>query len=243
MTEVLNKKRIRAVFRDVQKHLAIAQFIRRFSTNKEDIRKKALINIDLSASRNVLELGCAFGSFTEALQGRLHPDAQITGMDMIPEYKPLFLDACRRAGYVGHFYSSGIQRIKKIRDNTFDLVICSYALYFFPEIIPDISRILRNKGYFITITHSRKDMHEMVSIIKKITKQSIKSPALPLEIIFEQFSAENGALLLKPFFGQITEIEFNNSLVFQSDDLDHFWNYFLFKNHFSSLEKISTINF
>jgi len=40
MTEVLNKKRIRAVFRDVQKHLAIAQFIRRFSTNKEDIRKK-----------------------------------------------------------------------------------------------------------------------------------------------------------------------------------------------------------
>jgi hypothetical protein len=42
MSEVLDKKKIRKVFRDVQKHLAIAQLIRRFSTNKEDIRKTAL---------------------------------------------------------------------------------------------------------------------------------------------------------------------------------------------------------
>ena len=42
MLEVMDKKKIRKVFRDVQKHLAIAQLIRRFSTNKEDIRKTAL---------------------------------------------------------------------------------------------------------------------------------------------------------------------------------------------------------
>jgi len=40
MTEVLDKKKIRRVFRDVQKHLSIAQLIRQFSTNKEDIRKQ-----------------------------------------------------------------------------------------------------------------------------------------------------------------------------------------------------------
>jgi len=90
MLEVLDKKKIRKVFRDVQRHLAIAQLIRRFSTNKEDIRKTALNHVDLSNCHNVLELGCAFGAFTEALKDRLHSDATITGIDIIPEYKPFF---------------------------------------------------------------------------------------------------------------------------------------------------------
>ncbi len=104
MVEVLDKKKIRKVFRDVQKHLAIAQLIRRFSTNKEDIRKTALKQVDLTNCKNVLELGCAFGAFTEALKDKLHPEAKITGLDIIPEYKPFFLEACRRAGLFRIFF-------------------------------------------------------------------------------------------------------------------------------------------
>ena len=172
MSEVLDKKKIRKVFRDVQKHLAIAQLIRRFSTNKEDIRKTALSHVDLSDCRNVLELGCAFGAFTEALKDKLHPDAEITGIDIIPEYKPFFLEACHLAGYEGFFSSSGIDRIKKYITQSFDLIICSYALYFFPDMIQEIAHILNKDGVFITITHSQADMQETVGIIKEILKQN-----------------------------------------------------------------------
>jgi ubiquinone/menaquinone biosynthesis C-methylase UbiE len=234
MSEVLDKKKIRKVFRDAQKHVAIAQLIRRFSTNKEDIREKALNHADLSNCLNILELGCAFGAFTEALKDKLHSDARITGIDIIPEYKLFFLEACRRAGYKGQFYSAGIDLINKFKSGSFDLIICSYALYFFPEMIPEISRLLKKGGKFITITHSHNDMHEIVTLVRKILKNKglPHEKSLPIEAIFEQFSAENGKKLLKPSFGQITEIEFKNALVFQPQDINHFIDYFQFKKSF-----------
>jgi ubiquinone/menaquinone biosynthesis C-methylase UbiE len=239
MTEVLDKKKIRKVFRDVQKHLAIAQLIRRFSTNKDDSRKTALNQADLSSCQHVLELGCAFGAFTEALKDKLHQEAKITGIDIIPEYKPFFLEACRRAGYSGLFSSSGIDKIKKYPADSFDLVICSYALYFFPDMIPEISRVLKKDGLFITITHSHKDMHEMVGIVKKILKQNNSlddKQSLPIELIFEQFSAENGKKLLHPFFGRISAIDFKNTLVFQPQEIGSFIDYFQFKKSFFLME-------
>ncbi|HUN55486.1 MAG TPA: class I SAM-dependent methyltransferase [Smithella sp.] len=235
MPEVLDKKRIRKVFRDVQKHLAIAQLIRRFSTNKEDIRKTALKQVDLTNCRSVLELGCAFGAFTEALKDKLHPEANITGLDIVPEYRPFFMEACLRAGYSGSFSFAGIDKIKKYPPNSFDLVICSYALYFFPDMIPEISRVVKKDGFFITITHSKEDMREIISLIKKILHEhhsSDEKQSLPIEIIFDQFSAENGEMLLHPYFDRIQAIDFKNTLVFQPQEIDCFFDYVQFKRSF-----------
>lgn len=235
MTDGLDKKKIRKVFRDAQKHVAIAQLIRRFSTNKADIRRTALDRLELSSCRNVLELGCAFGAFTQALQGRLYPEAKITGIDIIPEYKPFFMEACRRAGYAGQFHSSGIERMRKFSGGSFDLIICSYALYFFPEIIPEISRVLKKDGVFVTITHSHNDMHEIVGMVREILRHndsSHENQPLPIEIIFEQFSAENGKELLQPFFSRLEMIDFTNTLVFQFDEIGSFLDYFQFKKSF-----------
>ena len=56
--------------------------------------------------------------------------------------------------------------------------------------------------------------------------------SLPIEIIFDQFSAENGEKLLHPFFGRIKAIDFKNTLVFQPQEIDHFLDYFQFKKSF-----------
>ncbi len=239
MAEVLNKNNIRQVFRDVQKHLRIGQLIRRFSTNKDDIRQTALGQVDLSSCQNVLELGCAFGAFTEALKGKLQPDAKITGLDIIPEYEPFFLEACKHAGYPGIFSAAGIEQIKKYPATSFDLVICSYALYFFANMIPEISRVLTKDGIFITITHSVCDMQELVEIAKKILKKNgmlTDEQPLPIEILVGQFSAENGDMVLQPFFREIRTIDYKNKLIFPPQEIDYFLEYFHFKKSFFLME-------
>jgi ubiquinone/menaquinone biosynthesis C-methylase UbiE len=235
MTDGLSQKKIRQVFQDAQKHRSIGQLIRRFSTNQSDIRTITLQGIDLSNCRKVLELGCAFGAFTEALKGRLHPDAEIKGIDIIPEYKNFFLEACRRAGYEGTFSSAGVEQIKKYDADSFDLILCSYALYFFPYIIPEIPRILREDGNFIAITHSRHDMQELITLTKKILRQKGlfgDNQPLPIEIVVGQFSVQNGRKQLKPCFRHVRTIDFKNNLIFEPQEIDHFFEYFHFKKSF-----------
>jgi len=235
MTEILDKKKIRQVFRNVQEHRRIEQLIRLFSSNKDDIRVTALNQVDLTSCQSVLELGCAFGSFTEALKDRLHSKAKITGLDIVPEYEPFFLEACKRAGYSGNFLSSGVNPLKKYPAGTFDLVICSFALYFFIEIIPEIARVLKKNGTFITITHSRSNMKELITLTKTILKKNkllSVNELLPIEIILRQFSTENGATLLYPYFRRIQQIDFNNSLIFRAEETESFLEYYHFKKPF-----------
>jgi ubiquinone/menaquinone biosynthesis C-methylase UbiE len=235
MAEALNQKKILQVFSKVEMHRLIEQLIKRFSTNKEDIRKIALMQADLSACINVLELGCAFGSFTEDLKGRLHPKAQIIGLDIVSEYEPFFLSACKHAGYTGSFSASGINQIKSYPTASFDLVICSYALYFFPGMIPEIARILKKDGVFITITHYQRNMQELIALTKIFLQQNglhTNNQPLPIEDIMHQFSGENGLSQLSPFFARVISIDFKNSLYFRSDDINFFTEYFHFKSPF-----------
>lgn len=235
MSDVLDKKKIRQVFRNVQKHRRIKQLIRRFSTNKNDIRVAALNQVDLSNCSSVLEPGCAFGSFTEALKDRLQPGAAITGLDIVPEYGPFFLEACTRAGYSGTFASSSVHPINKYPARTFDLVICSFALYFFIEIIPEIARVLKPGGVFITITHSRRNMKELIALTKNILREKkllSGRELLPIEIILRQFCSENGTTLLYPHFRRIQQIDFDNSLIFGAQETESFLEYYNFKRPF-----------
>lgn len=235
MADFLDKKKIRQVFRNVQKHQHIETLIRQFSSNKEDIRLNALNEVDLSRCHDVLELGSAFGAFTEALKGRLHPDASIRGLDIVAEYEPFFLEACKRAGYSGTFSSSGVETIRQLPAGSFDLIICSFALYFFVEMIPDIARVLKKDGVFITITHDLCNMQELISITRSTLKTYSLLPEnqlLPVESIIQQFSAENGESLLCPYFDHIRKLDFKNSLIFQPWETYFFIDYFQFKSPF-----------
>jgi SAM-dependent methyltransferase len=235
MAVYLDRKKIHQVFRKVRQHRLIEQMIRQFSSNKDDIRITALNRADLTSCRNVLEPGCAFGAFTEALKGRLRPDAHIAGLDIVPEYEPFFLEACNHAGYSGAFSPSGVNAINNYAAGTFDLVICSFALYFFIEIIPEVARVLKKDGIFITITHSYCNMQELIAVTRTILKKNkllSDNELLPIEIILRQFSAENGSTLLSPHFHRIEHINFNNSLIFQAQEIDSLMEYYRFKRPF-----------
>jgi SAM-dependent methyltransferase len=235
MSDDFDRKKIRQVFQNVQKHRHIEQLIRQFSSNKADIRLTALNQVDVSSCRQVLELGCAFGAFTESLKGRIHPEAHVTGLDMIAEYEPFFLEACHRAGYQGSFSPAGIGSIKRYPPASYDLIVCSYALYFFVEMIPEIARLLKKDACFITITHDQCNMQELIHITRATLKDHKlleSNHLLPVEVITRQFSADNGEDLLRPYFNDIRKIDFPNTLVFQPWDISFFVDYYEFKSPF-----------
>ncbi len=222
------------VYANINQHRLVADLIRKRSTNKRDVRDVALGQINFQAVERILDLGCGFGFFTEALAGKLPAEASITGMDLIPGHEPLFLQACAHAGARGHFIPGHVSAITSLEDRSFDLILCSYALYFFPEMVRHIARILKHEGVFATITHDSYNMGELFDCIKSIMDilNTQKQTLLPVEKIIRNFSAENGTAILEKWFGQVKTIDYPNALVYNIDEMTEIIDYFHFKSPF-----------
>jgi len=222
------------VFRDAKKHREISEIIARYLSNENDIRDLALNGIDLSRSKKILDLGCGFGFFTEALKGRVDPEARITGVDKYPEYEWFYFQSCDRAALRSSFLSNGIDVTGKMEDNSYDLILCSYAMYFFPGAIEEIARILKPGGHFIAITHAVPHMIEFTAYVRDLMAKNMISlpPELPYESLISKFSDKNGAELLNPFFSEISKLKYKGTLIFTEDDYTDLIRYFNFKHHF-----------
>jgi ubiquinone/menaquinone biosynthesis C-methylase UbiE len=230
---------IRKTFSNTSLHLIAAEIIRKHSTNTADIRSVALDSLDLAQCRSILDIGCGFGFFTEALKGRIHRNATVTGIDIIAGYRDHYLETCKRSGINGLFLSEGLKPIRNFRNSSFDLILCSYALYFFSSIIPDVARILDRNGHFVIITHSLKNMSELVTFLKNSSneKEPPKEENIKIEEIITEFSSENGEDLLRPWFSKVQRIQYENTLIFKPEDAESLMSYFHFKCPFFISEK------
>lgn len=221
-------------FADIDTHRRIGDLIRRVSTNRGDVRQIALEGLDLRCCRRILDLGCAFGAFTAALKGRVPQGATATGLDLIAAYEASYLQSCRQAGIGGTFSAAGTAGLAAFPDASFDLILCSYALYFFPGAIPELARLLHNDGTLVAITHFRGNARELLAAIKSVWagKSGKSVERLPMEVIIDRFAAENGADLLKPWFTDIAIRDYPNQLVFSPGDIDSLREYLRFKGPF-----------
>jgi SAM-dependent methyltransferase len=231
VTQVKEKSRPADIFFDTEAHIESGRFIRDNSLNRQDIRDFTFSGTDLSNCKDILDLGCAYGFFIRGLAGRLHPDALLNGVDLWQGCEGYYINSCRESGYLGQFCLSDQVFCGRYPDESFDLVLCSYALYFFPEAIPDIARVLSPDGLFITVTHTVPHMHELIDIIKKLirdqTGHAVRS--LPLEKLFDSFSSANGLQLLSPWFREIRENKYENSLLINEASLPRLIDYLCFK--------------
>ena len=204
-------------------HVAISDIIKRRSTNQRDVRESTLDNLDLSFAHKVLDLGCGFGFMSEAVARRVAPQAHVVGVDTCFTNERPFLERVTKTGRTGEFICRRIDQQLDWPDDSFDLIITSYALYFFPDVLPEIARILAPHGLFLALTHTEKSCQDL---LRAVNLSESDSPLMP---IIRGFSADNGQHRLSQWFGEVERIDYSNSLVFGADQPDELLTYLRFK--------------
>jgi len=204
-------------------HATISEMINRHSDNKADIREVALRGLDLSGVESVLDLGCGFGFLSQKVLPRVGARARLIGVDACEENRGTFLRLVEGPGHRAEFHCRMLPARLPWADESFDLILASYALYFFVEELPEIARLVRSSGLFLAITHSEssfRNLHEAIGLVE--------CPQ-PFQALIRNFSAENGVAKLRPFFGRIERVDYENALRFELRHREELVEYVRFK--------------
>ncbi len=210
-------------YADPKAHAQISALIRNHSSNREDVRGAMLRTLDFGAARDVLDLGCGFGFWAEILAERVAPAASFTGMDACDRDEGPYRRCIEKTGREARFICTNLVSKLPFDDDSFDLIIAAYSLYFFPFIIPEVARVLRPGGTFLAVTHSE---HSFTGLLGAIDLSPDDSPLIRL---IRQFSAENGRVQLVRSFGEVRRIDYENSLSFYEEDRGDLLAYLQFK--------------
>lgn len=205
------------------RHAAISDLIRNRSTNPRDVRDAVLASLDLAAVRRALDLGCGFGFMTAAVARRLPADAEIVGVDACESNRGPYLAAVAAAGRRGRFIAAALDTQLDWPDRSFDLVLASYALYFFPELVPEIARVLTGDGLFLAVTHTASSDRALALAAGVPPAQIRRLGAI------ERFCVENAEAVLRPWFAAIERVDYANTLVFEPGQHAEFLEYLRFK--------------
>jgi SAM-dependent methyltransferase len=208
-------------YSDLPVHKLVSNIIKKHSKNKVDIRDMAHGLVDWSAVRTILDIGCGYGWFEEGLKG---PFDLITGIDCLEVNRDDFLATAGKIARETAFMKVHLPAPLDVPSDRFDFIAAAYSLYFFPGEAAEIARVLRPGGTFLAITHSEGMLEEGERFFSfNNLKQVIRG-----------FSAENAEEILRPYFRNITRVDYVNSLVFDSDESEDLAMYIDFKGAFIS---------
>jgi ubiquinone/menaquinone biosynthesis C-methylase UbiE len=178
---------------------------RRFSTSPVSWNRWVFDQVRLPEGARVLELGSGTGVLWSENQDRLPAGLELVASDSSEG----MLRAAREQldGMRGvEFRHMDAARIAD-RDGTFDVVIANHMLYHVPDraaVFSEVVRVLRPSGRFYAATNGNAHMRELDELIGKPEKRAMISTT--------QFSLENGAEQLAPFFGSVQLVRHQNPL-------------------------------
>lgn len=214
-----NMDKIIKSYSDHEFHKKIGRLIKRYSKNQRDIREEVNRLIDFSNHHRLLDIGCGYGWFIELLPVRLD---LIMGIDCNDENEHEFKKISEKKAKEVIFKRLILPTHIDMPSGYFDLITSAYSLYFFPDALSEIKRLLSPEGIFIVITHSRSMLEEGEKFFNFDN----------LRKVIESFSAENGYDILKAYFSRITYADYPNELVFTEKDKGALAQYIEFKKAF-----------
>ncbi len=210
-------------YSDTDLHRRISDIIEGHSSNTAEIRKIAAGLVDWEQVHTILDLGCGYGWFEEILEGDFD---LLCGVDCLSENKAGFLGTAEKIAKKAIFLQAHLPANIETPSERFDLVVAAYSLYFFPEMIGEVRRMLGDGGRFLVITHSES----MLAEGEKYFDFS------RLRKVIQRFSAENGETLLREHFSDVAFVDYCNTIVFGRDDSNDLAQYIDFKREFISVD-------
>ena len=162
------------------------------------------------------DLGCGFGFMMDGIAGEHRRVGEIVGVDMHRGNRDAFLERAGAVADTARFVCTTLDSRLDFPSSSFEAVIASYSLYYFPGIIPEVARVLAPDGVFLSVTHSESYLARLL----EATGFSVEKSGL--RGVLHEFSAENGSERLAPHFAVVTSRPYRNTLVFRSGDVDDF---------------------
>jgi ubiquinone/menaquinone biosynthesis C-methylase UbiE len=181
----------------------------------------------------MVDLGCGFGKSISNLNGTIPNGSECIGIDKLENNKKYFLKEVSAAGFEGKFLIGSAERIAEVKNQSCQLIIANYSLYFFPDILHAIRKALKDNGYFIVITHSKNQIQEFFADFEHIIQSAGMDIPKPIfkKQLQNQFNSENGEEILARYFTRIKRTDYKNDLRFPYQHLSKCAYYLNFKRH------------
>ncbi|HET7272083.1 MAG TPA: class I SAM-dependent methyltransferase [Rubrobacter sp.] len=189
-------------YRDASNLNARIALHERFSTNSYGLPRWNFDQFDLPAQSRILEVGCGPGRLWTENLGSLPEGWSISLTDASPG---MVSEAEARLGSDRRFeFRLADAREIPFEDGRFDAVVANHMLYHVPDrpiALAEISRVLRTRGTLYAATNGKNTHSEMGWM------QRVLDPSRPTDGYFRdvlEFSLENGAEQLSPWFPEVT---------------------------------------
>jgi ubiquinone/menaquinone biosynthesis C-methylase UbiE len=198
-------------YRDASNLEARIALHERFSTNPYGLRRWILDHLDLPDGAAILEVGCGPGALWTENLDLLPKNWAITLTDASPG---MVAEAEARLGPDGRFeFQVADVRELPFEDGRFDAVVANHMLYHVPDrrlAFSEITRVLKSDGTLYAATNGERTQAEMGWM------QQILDPSRPTNGYYFgnllEFSLENGAEQLSPFFSGVTLRRYKDAL-------------------------------
>jgi ubiquinone/menaquinone biosynthesis C-methylase UbiE len=195
----------------------------RFSTNPRNWFDWVFDHLDLSATADILEIGCGNGDLWAHIRDRIPPGWSLVLGDLS---QGMLQEAKKNLSFLGgraKFQTLDAQLLM-FDGETFDAVIANHMLYHVPNIsraLLEASRVLKVGGKFFAATNGQghmQEIHQLAIGFAPLKQQLIENNLLRNDQF--SFSLENGEELLRQQFTQVKCFLYPDSLaVTQIDPL------------------------
>jgi ubiquinone/menaquinone biosynthesis C-methylase UbiE len=203
---------VKSQYRDASNLNARIALHERFSTNSYGLPRWIFDHFDMPNDARVLEIGCGPGRLWIENLDRLPGGWSITLTDVSSGMVAEAEASLAGSGHRFEFRDADAQHLP-FEDETFDAVVASHMLYHVPDrprALAEISRVLRARGLLYAATNGANTHREMGWM------QRVLDPSRPTDGYFGeplQFSLENGAEQLSPWFSEVTLRRYEDALV------------------------------
>jgi ubiquinone/menaquinone biosynthesis C-methylase UbiE len=174
---------------------------------------------DPRPDERVLDVGCGTGIVARTVAARFGERGTVTGLDPSQNMLVVAKAAASREGFAVDWHEGHAERLP-FPDNSFDLVLCQFALMFIRDkaaALAEMRRVLSEGGRVLLSVWQSLDRHPFYQTLHKVIQQRIGMSAL--QDIFALGSADDlRALAMRAGFREVQIEPFSVTARFPNPD-------------------------